>query len=74
MEDGGGDVKCIWELSRHHICSAGAGLLPRPNRVDAERLALLGIWIDENPNGIGINWTSSLEVAFERSRGVGSGR
>lgn len=63
---GGGDVKCIWELSRHHhlLRLAQGYYLDRTESAAEQLLALLESWIDENPNGIGINWTSSLEVAF----------
>jgi hypothetical protein len=63
---GGGDVKCIWELSRHHyLLRLAQGYYLDRTQSTAERLlTLLDSWIDENPNGIGINWTSSLEVAF----------
>jgi len=63
---GGGDVKCIWELSRHHhLVRLAQGYYLDHSESTAERLlALLESWIDENPNGIGINWTSALEVAF----------
>ena len=63
---GGGDVKCIWELSRHHglLRLAQGYYLDRIESTAERLLALLESWIDENPTGIGINWTSSLEVAF----------
>ena len=63
---GGGDVKCIWELSRHHhLLRLAQGYYLERGEGTAERLlSLLDSWIDENPDGMGINWTSSLEVAF----------
>src|SRR5262249_21305589 len=54
------------ELSRHHhlLRLAQGYYLDRSEATIERLLALLESWIDENPNGIGINWTSSLEVAF----------
>jgi len=62
----GGDVKVIWELSRHHhLVRLAQGYFLHRDETTAEQLvALLESWIAENPHGIGINWTSSLEVAF----------
>ena len=62
----GGDVKVIWELNRHHhlVRLAQGYFLDRAEGIAETLLALLDSWIDENPHGIGINWTSSLEVAF----------
>jgi len=62
----GGDVKVIWELSRHHhLLRLAQGYFLDRDEATAERLmVLLDSWIAENPHGIGINWTSSLEVAF----------
>jgi len=62
----GGDVKVIWELSRHHhlVRSAQGYFLDRDEDTAERLLALLDSWIAENPHGVGVNWTSSLEVAF----------
>lgn len=62
----GGDVKVIWELSRHHhLVRLAQGYFLHRDAEMAERLmVLLDSWIAENPHGIGINWASSLEVAF----------
>jgi hypothetical protein len=63
---GGGDVKMIWELSRHAQLvrlAQGYFLTRDPARLDT-LLALLDRWIDQNEPGRGINWVSSLEVAF----------
>jgi len=62
----GGDVKVIWELNRHHhLVRLAQGYFHDRAEGTAERLlVLLDSWIAENPHGIGINWTSSLEVAF----------
>lgn len=63
---GGGDVKVIWELSRHHqlVRLAQGYLLDRDEALSETLLTLLDQWIEQNPYGRGINWTSSLEVAF----------
>jgi hypothetical protein len=62
----GGDVKVIWELSRHHhlVRLAQGYFLDRAEETAERLMVLLDSWIAENPHGIGINWTSSLEVAF----------
>ena len=63
---GGGDVKVIWELSRHQqLLRLAQGYFLDRNEERAETiLVLLDQWIEQNPHGRGINWTSSLEVAF----------
>ncbi len=61
-----GDHKVVWELNRHahFVLLAQAYLLTRDVRFrDEARDQLIG-WCQENPPGIGINWASSLEVAF----------
>jgi hypothetical protein len=54
-----GDHKIIWELNRHQhlVTLAQAGFRD-------EILAQWTHWQSENPYPIGINWASSLEVAF----------
>jgi len=54
-----GDHKIIWELNRHQhlVTLAQAGFRD-------EILAQWTHWQAENPYPIGINWASSLEVAF----------
>jgi hypothetical protein len=64
--EAGGDVKFIWELNRHEhlVRLAQAYHLTRREHY-AERVAqLLDSWMEQNPPGIGINWTSSLEIAI----------
>jgi len=63
---GGGDVKAIWELSRHHelLRLAQGYFLDRDEKLADTLLLLLERWFDQNPHGRGIHWTSSLEVAF----------
>jgi hypothetical protein len=54
-----GDHKIIWELNRHQhlVTLAQTGLRD-------EILAQWAHWQSENPYPIGINWASTLEVAF----------
>jgi hypothetical protein len=63
---GGGDVKQIWELSRHAelVRLAQAYYLTRDDAYARTAITLVDRWIDQNPPGRGVNWTSSLEVAF----------
>jgi hypothetical protein len=61
-----GDHKLVWELNRHQwiVTLAQTWWLKRdPRYADAALLALTA-WMDENPPKRGINWASSLEVAF----------
>jgi hypothetical protein len=61
-----GDHKIVWELNRHQVLTT----LARAYRVTGEpRFAarLKNLWYDwrgKNPYPMGINWTSTLEVAF----------
>ena len=61
-----GDHKLVWELNRHQYF----GILGRAYwRSGDERYARLFAthvesWIDENPVKCGVNWASSLELAF----------
>ena len=61
-----GDHKLLWELNRHQYLFAPAfcWLLDR----DARRFELiqahLESWLAENPPRQGVNWVSSLEVAY----------
>src|SRR5262249_17020482 len=63
---GGGDPKVVWEVNRHaHFVTLGqAYWLTDDNRFAAAFVDQVSAWIDANPVGIGINWASSLEVAF----------
>jgi uncharacterized heparinase superfamily protein len=62
----GGDPKVVWELNRHaHFVTLGqAYWLTNDNRFAAAFVDQVSAWIDANPVGMGINWASSLEVAF----------
>ena len=61
-----GNKKIIWELNRHqHFFTLGAAYwLTGDERYARTFAAQLRSWIDTNPPGMGINWASSLEVAF----------
>lgn len=61
-----GDHKLIWELNRHQhlVTLAKALLLTGDARYANELLSQWYAWRKANPYPIGINWASSLEVAF----------
>jgi hypothetical protein len=61
-----GDSKIIWELNRHQhfVTLAKAYWLSGDDKFVREIFAQWAHWQDANPHPIGINWASSLEVAF----------
>ena len=61
-----GDHKVIWELNRHQhlVTLAKAWCLTRNPAYTKELVSQWYSWRKENPYPIGINWASSLEVAF----------
>jgi hypothetical protein len=61
-----GDHKIIWELNRHQhlVTLAKAYRLTEEERYARELFSQWYHWRRQNPPGIGINWASSLEVAF----------
>jgi len=61
-----GDTKVTWELNRHQhlIILAKAFRLSGDTKFASELFAQWHHWHSENPYPIGINWASSLEVAF----------
>jgi hypothetical protein len=61
-----GDSKVTWELNRHQhfVTLAKAHRLTGDIRYADEILRQWRDWWAENPYAIGINWSSSLEVAF----------
>src|ERR1043165_690330 len=61
-----GDKKIIWELNRHQHFQTlvQAYWLTGDERYARVCVAHLEAWMDANPPKLGINWTSSLEVAF----------
>jgi hypothetical protein len=61
-----GDKKIVWELNRHQYFSTlgQAYWLTNDERYAQTFAAHLESWMDQNPPKLGINWASSLEVAF----------
>lgn len=61
-----GNKKVIWELNRHqHFFTLGVAYwLTGEERFADAFVRHLDSWMNENPPGLGINWASSLEVAF----------
>jgi hypothetical protein len=61
-----GDKKIIWELNRHQYFQTlgQAYWLTGEERYARTFVWHLGAWMDANPPKLGINWASSLEVAF----------
>jgi hypothetical protein len=61
-----GDHKVVWEINRHqHFYVLGRAYRLTGDEKYARRFAEhLESWMDENPPKIGINWASSLEVAY----------
>ncbi|MGA7631456.1 MAG: alginate lyase family protein [Terriglobales bacterium] len=61
-----GDHKIIWELNRHQhlVTLAKARLLSGDERYTRELMAQWRSWNKANPYPLGINWGSTLEVAF----------
>ncbi|HEX2268620.1 MAG TPA: alginate lyase family protein [Pyrinomonadaceae bacterium] len=61
-----GDKKIVWELNRHqYFMKLGQAYVLTGNERYAQVFAdHLESWMDANPPKLGINWASSLEVAF----------
>src|SRR2546426_1343917 len=61
-----GDHKVIWELSRHQwlLTLAKAYWLTGEEHFAKELVVAWYSWQKQNPYPIGVNWASSLEVAF----------
>lgn len=61
-----GDKKVVWELNRHlHLSILGRAFLATKDDRYAKAVGEhIASWIRENPLGLGINWVSSLELAF----------
>lgn len=62
----GSDVKVPWELSRLQFLPvlAKAHLLSGEESYRTTAKTLLSQWIDQNPVGIGVNWTIAMEAAL----------
>lgn len=61
-----GDKKIVWELNRHqHFFDLGVAFwLTGDERYAATFVSHIEGWMEQNPPGVGVNWVSSLEVAF----------
>jgi hypothetical protein len=61
-----GDSKVVWELNRHQwlLALAQACLLTGDERYAETSFRHMEAWMQANPIGFGINWTSSLEVGM----------
>ena len=61
-----GDHKVTWELNRHQhlVTLAKAWLLTNDEKFVQELMAQWRSWSKANPYPVGMNWGSSLEVAF----------
>jgi hypothetical protein len=61
-----GDKKIVWELNRHqHFFTLGAAFWLSGDERYVETFARhLEEWMQQNPPATGINWISSLEIAF----------
>ena len=61
-----GDKKIVWELNRHQylIVLGTAYWVTEDERYANTALAHIVDWIDKNPPKLGVNWVSSLEIAY----------
>jgi hypothetical protein len=61
-----GDSKVVWELNRHQwlVQLAQAWAVTGDERFASACVETIDDWRDANPPGIGVNWTSSLEVSY----------
>ncbi|HET6973732.1 MAG TPA: alginate lyase family protein [Pyrinomonadaceae bacterium] len=61
-----GDKKITWELNRHQyfITLGQAYWLTGNERYAKTFVEHVNSWMDQNPPKLGINWASSLEIAF----------
>ncbi len=62
----GGDQKVLWEINRHaHFVMFGqAYWLTGDEKFVEAFVKQASSWMDSNPPALGVNWSSSLEVAF----------
>jgi Heparinase II/III-like protein/Heparinase II/III N-terminus len=70
--DDDSDAKVPWELSRGHqlLTLARAFALFGDEPYAAELEAQLTSWLDDNPPGVGINWTNPMEVAIRATNWI----
>jgi hypothetical protein len=61
-----GDSKVVWELNRHQwlVTLAQAYRITGQPRFADAAIGHIEDWLRANPYGVGINWSSSLEVAL----------
>lgn len=61
-----GDSKVVWELNRHQwaVTLGQAYRYTGDERYAETFVTYIKEWMDANPPGMGINWSSSLEAAF----------
>lgn len=61
-----GDSKVVWELNRHQwlLTLGQAYRITGEERYAHAFATYMHAWMQANPTGMGINWTSSLEVAL----------
>ncbi|HEX5603233.1 MAG TPA: alginate lyase family protein [Pyrinomonadaceae bacterium] len=61
-----GDKKITWELNRHQyfITLGQAYWLTGDERYAEAFVEHVNSWMDQNPPKLGVNWASSLEIAF----------
>jgi uncharacterized heparinase superfamily protein len=61
-----GDSKVIWELNRHQwlVRLSQAWLVTGDDSYARSCVDAIDEWHDANPRGTGINWSSSLELAY----------
>lgn len=66
------DIKVPWELSRfHQVWWLGkAYWLTSDERYAQKFMSLIEDWIQENPVGVGPNWTVAMEAAFRASNWI----
>lgn len=62
----GMDVRVVWEINRwsHLVRLAQDAWLRRDPETARQVVGLMASWLESNPPGTGLNWTSSLEVAL----------
>ncbi len=60
------DVKFVWEVNRHQFLAVLARAYAYTGREEFAEpcVAMVERWIEANPPGVGVNWSSNLEVAI----------